>query len=103
MRAPKRSLKEMAKELKESGEDIREYAKIKNLIPSQVTRIKQYLGLPVISIEKRTTVDISRELDEQLYKQIEIIIKKPPRPLKRVCIRGKWYIDITADFIDCGG
>lgn len=103
MRAPKRSLKQMAKEIQETGEDIKDYAQRNNLIPSQVTRIKVYLGLPVLNMERRTTVDVSRELDESICRQIAEIAKKPPKPVKRVCIRGKWYIDITADFIDCGG
>ena len=56
-----------------------------------------------MNIERRTTVDVSRELDESICRQIAEIVKKPPRPKKRVCIKGKWYTDVTADLIDCGG
>lgn len=96
-------LKDIAAEIKETGITLNEAQEKHHLSPTQKSHVKSYLhGCPE-ALRNKTKKDIEDELELHLKAFKEMEAKKEPRPLKRICIRGKWYIDITPEFIDCGG
>lgn len=95
------NLKEIAAAIRENRLTLEEAVLKYNLDSRQISRIRQYAGCPIKKI--KTKAEIEDALDEYIGAYIQLLKQKPPRPKKRVCIKGKWYTDVTADLIDCGG
>lgn len=94
------NLKEIAAQVRENKITFEDAVTINGLDSRQKARLKQYCGIPIKNIRKREQIE--DDLDEYAEIYAQMLAKKPPRPVKKVVINGKHYIDITADFIDCG-
>lgn len=94
-------LRKVAQEIKNNGEDFQEAARKRFLTPYQKGKVREYLGLES-DRHKKSIKEFDEELEEALKAHEEALKQKPPRPVKRLTINGKRYIDITADLIDCG-
>lgn len=94
-------LRKLAKEIKDNGEDFQEAAKKRFLTPYQKGKVREYLGLES-DRHKKSIKEFDEEFEEALRAHQEALKQRPPKPVKKVVIHGKTYIDITADLIDCG-
>ena len=96
-------LKKIAEEIRASGNGFAYEINKRDLTPGQKTRLKEYLGLPVKTLQRAKIISETKDDFEELLRAHEEALKlKPPKPIKRVTIKGKRYIDITADIVDCG-
>ena len=94
-------LKAIAWRVKKGGEDLNEIAKAEGLNAVQKSKVKAYvrnglLKYPIVHREK------AEDFDEELAAQLKLVRKHRVRPVQYVTVKGKRYIDITPDFIDCG-
>jgi len=95
-------LRAIAWRVKKGGEDLNKIAEAEGLNSVQKSKIKAYIRngrikQPIIHREMKTV-----ELDEELAAQLKLVRKHRVRPVQYVTVKGKRYIDITPDFIDCG-
>lgn len=92
----------IANEIKNSGANWEDMLELYDLTPRQKSAIKQMLGV-ARPYKNRVPEHIKQELFEDELRIIEEKLKnKPKKPLRKVVINGKHYIDITPEFIDCG-
>lgn len=96
------NLKAIAEEIVRTGMTLNEAQNKYDLSDSSKSNVKRWLMGNPEALRNKTKKEMSDEKDEWIRLQEREISMRPPRPVKRVCIRGKWYTDVTADFIDCG-
>ena len=98
----KNDLKTISQEIKAGRITFEEAAEKYKLASSSKSHLKRWLLGNPDSIRNKTKADVERELQEH-YLAFQEMEAKKKRPIKYVFIHGKRYIDVTADWIDCGG